>query len=77
MRLPRSTGFAVVEDIEVWRAANQLIQRYGQDAELEAAKRADAMLEAGDIDRQRVWQRILKAVDELLAEEPPLGTTVQ
>ncbi len=45
-------------DLEVYRAANQLVKRYGEDAEIEAAKRLDAMLEAGDIEGQRVWQRI-------------------
>ncbi len=61
----------MVEEIEIYRAANQLVKRYGQDAEFEAAMRADAMLEAGDLEGQRVWQRILKAVDELLAQAPP------
>ncbi len=37
----------MIEEIEVWRAANQLIQRYGEDAEFEAAMRADAMIEQG------------------------------
>ena len=47
----------MVEEIEVWRAANQLVERYGEDAELEAAMRADAMIEAGDVEGQRVWNR--------------------
>ncbi len=29
-----------------WRCAKQIIDRYGEDAPLEAAMRADAMLEA-------------------------------
>ena len=29
------------------------------------------MFGAGDLEGQRVWQRILKAVDELLAQAPP------
>ena len=61
----------MITDLEIYRAANQLVQRYGQDADLEAAMRADAMLDAGDIDGQRVWKWILKAVDELLAQQPP------
>ncbi len=67
----------MITDLEIWRAANQLIQRYGEDAEIEAAMRADAMLEAGDIDGQRVWQRILKAVDELQRNKPDQGETIQ
>ncbi len=63
----------MVEDLEIYRAANQLVKRYGEDAELEAAKQADAMLEAGDPEGLAVWKRILKAVDELLAQAPPKG----
>ncbi len=77
MRLPRSTGCAVVEEIEVYRAANQLIQRYGQDAEIEAAKQADAMIEAGDPEGLAVWKRILRAVDELQRDRPNQSETVQ
>ncbi len=67
----------MVEEIEIYRAANQLVKRYGQDAELEAAKQADAMLEAGDIDGQRVWQRILNAIDELQRDTPDQGEIIQ
>ncbi len=63
----------MITDLEIWRAANQLIQRYGDDAGFEAAKQADAMIEAGDPEGLAVWKRILKAVDELLAREPPRG----
>jgi hypothetical protein len=33
--------------------------------------------DAGDLDGQAVWKRVLKAVDELLSEEPPEGAKVQ
>ena len=61
----------MVEEIEVYRAANQLIQRHGADAEFEAAMRVDAMIERGDPEGLAVWKRIIKAVDELLAQAPP------
>ncbi len=60
----------MITDLEIYRAANQLVKRYGQDAELEAAKQADAMIERGDPEGLAVWKRILKAVDELLRTEP-------
>jgi hypothetical protein len=44
-----------------------LIGRHGVDAELEAARMADAMLDRGDIDGQRVWRRIRLAIVELQA----------
>ena len=38
--------------------------------------RADAMLEAGDLDGYAVWKRVVKAVEELLSTERPPGSTV-
>ena len=38
----------MITDLEIYRAANQLVKRYGEDAGFEAAKRVDAMLDAGD-----------------------------
>ncbi len=45
--------------------ANVLVKQHGQDAPIEAAMRADAMLEAGDLDGLATWKRILRAIDEL------------
>ncbi len=41
------------------------MKRHGQDAPIQAAMRADAMLEAGDLDGYAVWRRILRTVGEL------------
>ena len=67
----------MIPDIDIWRSAHVLVKRYGQDAPLEAAQRADAMLEAGDMDGHAVWLRIVKAVEELLRGEPRPGERVQ
>ena len=37
---------------------------------MKAALRADAILEKGDLDGYAVWKRVLRAVEELLREEP-------
>ncbi len=42
-----------------------LIRQRGEDAPIEAAMRADAMLESGDLDGYAVWRRIVKAVEEI------------
>ena len=57
----------MISDLDIWRAANLLIRRHGEDAEIEAAKRADQMLERGDLDGQVVWKRIRRAIVELQA----------
>ncbi len=64
-------------DLDIYRSANLLVKRHGQDAPIHAAMRADAMLDKGDLDGYAVWKRILRAVGELLSKERPDGATVQ
>ncbi len=40
----------MIPDLDIYRAANVIIEQYGQDAPFHAATRADATLEAGDLD---------------------------
>ncbi len=60
----------MIGEADIWRSAAQIIKRYGEDAPLEVAMRADAMLETGDLDGLAVWKRIKKAAEELLRERP-------
>ncbi len=46
--------------IDTYRSANLLVKQHGEDAPIHAAMRADAMLEAGDLDGCAVWKRILR-----------------
>jgi len=59
-----------MDERDIWRAAKILIDRYGDDAAVRAAMRADEMLEAGDLDGQRVWKRIAAAIEELTSSDP-------
>ncbi len=61
----------MISELDIWRAANLLIGRHGVDAEIEAARRADLMLERGDRDGQLTWMRIQLAIARLRA--PPVG----
>jgi hypothetical protein len=63
----------MISDPDIWRAANLLIQRHGTDAEIEAAKRADQMLERGDLDGNALWKQIRRAIVALQApaKDPP------
>ncbi len=67
----------MIPDLDIYRSAQVLVKRHGQDAPIEAAMRADAMLEAGDLDGYAVWKRVLKAVEELLRDEPAKGDRVK
>ena len=37
-------------DLDIYRTANVLVNRHGEDAPIQAAMRADKMLEKGDVD---------------------------
>ncbi len=63
-------------EIDIYRTANVLIREHGEDAALEAAQRADAMLDRGSVDGQRVWKRVLAAVKEIQRQEPREGEAV-
>ena len=66
----------MTSDLDIYRAANELIKQHGDDAPIHAAMRSDELLEAGDLDGLAVWKRILAAVDELLSKERPKDATV-
>jgi hypothetical protein len=65
----------MISDLDIWRSANELIKQFGDTADIEAAARADALLGKGDLEGQRVWLRILTAIDEL--QKVQLGETKQ
>ena len=67
----------MIPDLDIYRSAQVLVKRHGQDAPIEAAMRADAVLETGDLDGYAVWKWIVKAVEKLLSKERPDGATVQ
>ncbi len=66
----------MIPDLDIYRSANVLVKRHGEDAPITAAMRADAMLEKGDLDGYAVWKRILRAVEELQGSEPKPGEAV-
>jgi hypothetical protein len=57
----------VVSDLDIYRAANLLIDRYGADALIAAARMIDRMLELGDPEGPLVWKRIKGAIEQLQA----------
>jgi len=61
----------MVSNLDIWRAANLLIREYGDDAELEAVRRQDLMLDRNDDEGRLVWARIRRAIEALRA--PPAG----
>ena len=66
----------MTSNIDIYRSANLLIERYGEDAPIHAAMSADKMMAKGDLDGFAVWRLIIKAVDEMLAVRPPDDSAV-
>ncbi len=63
----------MASDLDIYRSANVLIREHGEDAAIEAAIWADAMLERGDLEGQVVWKRIVRAVGEIQRTNRPWG----
>ena len=61
----------MTSDLDIFRTAKLLVDQHGEDAPIHAAMRADELMEKGDLDGQAIWKLILKAIDELLANERP------
>ncbi len=66
----------MTSDLDIFRSASLLIKQHGQDAPIQAAMRADAMLDKGDLNGYAVWKRVLKAVEQLQGPEPKPGEAV-
>jgi hypothetical protein len=76
-RLSRFAGIQgflseIVSALDIYRTANLLIQQHGADnAKLHAAMRADRLFDKGDLQGLRTWQKVLKAIEEMISIQKP------
>ena len=61
----------MIPEIDIWRAAQLMLKRYGNKALEESAARADELVAAGDDNGAAVWRRITAAVAQLANTIPP------
>jgi hypothetical protein len=66
-------GSDYLDDRDIWRTANLILNQFGEYANLETARRTDEMLDRGDIDGQRIWRRVMAALEEL-SRQTPIGS---
>jgi hypothetical protein len=59
-----------MEEIDIWRAANRMIDLYGAEAALNAALRSDKMLDQGNVDGFHTWKRVVDAIRDLERQAP-------
>jgi len=60
----------LIPEIDIWRAAQLMLKRYGNNALEESAARANELALAGDDDGVATWRRIMAAVTELANKTP-------
>jgi hypothetical protein len=63
--------YAVIPQIDIWRAASLMLKHYGEKALEESAARADELESRGDYDGAATWRRITVAVEQLDNTTPP------
>ena len=61
----------MIPEIDIWRIANLMLRRYGDDADIESAIRAEELFEEGDHNGAAVWRRVIDAIAQLLNTTPP------
>jgi hypothetical protein len=50
---------------DVWRADNEMIEMFGNDAPIRAAMQADAALDVGDTADYQFWKRVVTSINDL------------
>ena len=58
-------------EIDICRVANLMLRRYGDEADIESAIRAEELAAAGDWVGEAVWRRIINAIGQLENTTPP------
>ena len=75
VKLPESRTHSfrpVIPEIDIWRAALLMLERFGDNAPKESAARAGNLETEGDRDGAATWRRITDAVEQL-AKTTPTG----
>jgi hypothetical protein len=62
----------LIPEIDIWRAAQLMLKRYGDKAVEESAARADELAARQDHDGEALWRGITDAVRQL-ANQAPAG----
>jgi hypothetical protein len=61
----------MIPEVDIWRVANLMLRRYGEEAMLESAKRAHELATDGDRGGASTWLRITDAIGQLANTTPP------
>lgn len=59
-----------MDDIQIWKAADEMIFAYGEDADLHAAMRAELATDRGDFANKHLWCLVTQAILDLERHKP-------
>jgi hypothetical protein len=60
----------VIPEIDIWRVANLMLTRYGDEAVAEGTERAEEFAAYGDLGGVAVWLRVIDAIRQLAITAP-------
>ena len=63
----------MIADLDIRRAAEQVRKMSGEDAAIQSARRADALMDQGDIEGFNMWNRVVVILAELKRTRPRDG----
>ena len=63
----------MIPEIDIWRAANLMLKRYGGEAEAESAIRSAELAANSDSGGVAVWRRVTDAIGQLVNTTLPAG----
>ena len=69
-------GSRNVDELDIYRTAQLLVNLHATEAPIHAVLRCDQLAARGDLDGAAVWERVLGAVDVLLATDRLNGTVL-
>ena len=61
----------MIPEIDIWRVANLMLKRYGDEAQAESAIRMQELVLNGDRAGAAVWRRVTDAIGQLVNTTPP------
>lgn len=59
----------MVFELDIWHAANDLIRRHHSKAVIQAARRIDECVRAGDYHSKDTWVTVLRAIEAMQRKE--------
>jgi hypothetical protein len=64
---------SVIREIEIWRVAVLMVNRYADEAEANSLLRAEELAAEGDHAGAAIWRRVKVAIEQLIDTTGPLN----